>query len=65
MINLAFLKELLVEYKDELLCLYPNSMFCEENYKDLKKKEIITLKLFESIISYLEDEKARENGYYN
>ena len=65
MIDLDFLKELLVQYKDELLCLYPNSMFCEENYKNLKQSEIITLKLFESIISYLEDEKARQNGYYS
>lgn len=59
------LKKILREYKNEINCKYPDSMFCEDNYNNLSNKDKLILELFEYIIDYLEERELKNSGYYD
>ena len=59
------LKKILREYKNEINCKYPDSMFCEDNYNNLSNKDKLMLELLEYIIDYLEERELKNSGYYD
>lgn len=63
--ELKDIKKILKEYKEELNCKYPDSIFSEENYEQLDNKDKLTLQLFENIIDYLEEKELQDSGYYD
>lgn len=65
MMNLEDIKLLLIEYKKMFNCKNPYEILSDENYKGLNDKDRITLKMFEFIISYLEEKELKDNGFYD
>ena len=68
MSDLEYIKNLLIEYKKILGFKKPDLEYFYADYdsiKDLEDKDKIIIQLFESIIGYLEEEKLKDNGFYD
>lgn len=64
--NLEDIKLLLIEYKKMFNCKNPYEILSDKNnYKELNDKDRITLKMFEFIISYLEEKELKDSGFYD
>lgn len=66
--DLKYIKNLLVEYKKILGFKKPDSEYFYADFdtiKNLEDKDKIIIQLFENIINYLEEEKLKDNGFYD